>query len=481
MNLRTRAVPAFLTALALSGSILAVSPSTAAEDLCFGRPGTSIPPNESGAIHGTTGNDIILGTDGDDTIYGQGGNDRICSGSGHDTISGMEGRDRIDGGSGGDTIAGDSDDDFDLNGGAGSDVVDGGDGHDVIRGGNGDDHLTGDSLDAPTPGDDLIDGGPSSDGGGDWVYFFYRVGVDLPSGEAFGPAEGHDILKNLENVYGSLQDDTIVGDSNSNYLLGWEGNDIIWAKGGDDVVDGMGGDDGLFGGDGSQDWVVNFWAFNPVTVDLKAGQMRSQAEMSEPPEGPVPEPEVDRLNGLELVAGSAHDDTLLGDSGTNYLAGFGGEDEINGRGGIDIGTFYNAVDANLAAGTTANGSPLLPEDENVPEEDVDALENLEGLWGSPASDTLRGHDNRNYLFGDRGDDQLFGLDGNDHLSGDGGTDDVAGGRASDRCLQAETKVGCEGSTPLKGDSFILYAAGVARPEVTESREIPSVIPPRRYK
>jgi len=55
----------------------------------------------SGAITGTNGNDLILGSAGDDTINGLDGNDCIVAGDGADTINGGNGSDICN--TGGDT------------------------------------------------------------------------------------------------------------------------------------------------------------------------------------------------------------------------------------------------------------------------------------------------------------------------------------------------------------------------------------------
>ena len=109
----------------------------------------------SGSGNGTDGNDLILGSSGNDTINGNGGNDCIVAGDGDDQIDGGPGNDVI--------LAGPGDD------GGGSlwemigcwlfDVcaVRGGDGNDIIYGGPGNDGLSGGA------GADRIDGGSGND------------------------------------------------------------------------------------------------------------------------------------------------------------------------------------------------------------------------------------------------------------------------------------------------------------------------------
>lgn len=58
----------------------------------------------SGALTGTTGNDLIIGSAGVDTIDGLGGDDCIVAGNGDDSIIGSDGSDVCLGGPGNDTL-----------------------------------------------------------------------------------------------------------------------------------------------------------------------------------------------------------------------------------------------------------------------------------------------------------------------------------------------------------------------------------------
>jgi Ca2+-binding RTX toxin-like protein len=58
----------------------------------------------TGAISGTAGNDLILGSSGANTISGEGGNDCILGGGGNDTLFGDSGTDVCIGGSGDDIL-----------------------------------------------------------------------------------------------------------------------------------------------------------------------------------------------------------------------------------------------------------------------------------------------------------------------------------------------------------------------------------------
>jgi len=113
----------------------------------------------------TEGDDVILGTAGDDAINAGAGRDIICGLGGDDIIHGGDGADTILGGDGGDVISGGqgrdivfagSDDDF-VSGGKGKDTLRGGDGDDDLRGNEGTDTIAGGD------GDDLIRGGQKAD------------------------------------------------------------------------------------------------------------------------------------------------------------------------------------------------------------------------------------------------------------------------------------------------------------------------------
>jgi Ca2+-binding RTX toxin-like protein len=125
-------------------------------------------------IVGTTGDDVIYGTNGPDVIAGLGGNDIIYGGNDDDVICGYAGNDTLNGGNGNDTLVGSYGNDT-LDGGNGNDTLVGSDGNDVLNGGdvidelygqNGNDVLDGGSgNDTPTAamGDDILSGGHGND------------------------------------------------------------------------------------------------------------------------------------------------------------------------------------------------------------------------------------------------------------------------------------------------------------------------------
>lgn len=339
---------------------------------CKGRKVTKVGTSGHDVIDGTAGRDVIAGLAGNDTIYGFDGKDLLCGGRGKDHLFGY-------------------------------------DGDDHLVGGRNDDGLYGDDGGNEVAGDDVMDGGPHSEFGGDWVYFVLRVTANLEGGTATG--EGQDTLRQVENVGGSEDNDMLIGDDRPNYFIGGEGHDTIWGRDGNDVANGKDGNDSLFGGGGVWDWVVYLGATDPVHADLEQREAHVGATF-------------DRLSGFELILGSRHDDELLGDPRINYLAGRGGDDYLDGRDGHDMALFYKPARANLGTGrATGRGLQGGPNHEGT-----DELISLEGLWGSDKRrrDILIGNRDDNLLRGYGSNDVLRGKGGNDYFLVESGTESIAG-------------------------------------------------------
>jgi len=205
---------------------------------------------EAATIVGTSGDDVLQGSEerdviwagpGDDVVYGARGSDLICGGPGADMILGGRGNDTINGGPGdGDRVYGGLGDDK-LGGGPGDgDEVGGGLGIDLVNGGPGDEDLVHGDY-----GWDRMDGGP---GRGDLASFATNVAggrgagvwASLRAGKARG--DGHDKLFRFEGIEGSAFADTLIGDRGANLLDGGPG---------DDTLRGRAGRDTLIGGQGS--------------------------------------------------------------------------------------------------------------------------------------------------------------------------------------------------------------------------------------
>lgn len=119
----------FVMGLAMIGLVGLITPAVPvhARSTCYGRTVTLYAQPGQNTI--SPGNQVILGTAGDDNIYASAG-DVVCGRDGNDTIAGAEGNEfggvTILGGPGNDTIWGSD---------HGGDLIFGGQGNDVIVGG----------------------------------------------------------------------------------------------------------------------------------------------------------------------------------------------------------------------------------------------------------------------------------------------------------------------------------------------------------
>ena len=336
--------------------------------------------------------ETLVGTSGNDSLTGGAGADNISGQGGKDTLIGADGDDVIDGGSSHDTLYGNAGDDTLIGGTASTDSSGGKNsaigGNDTLYGGTGDDTLLGgdgaDSLYGAAD-DDLLDGGTGSDrlDGGSGIdtatyeQSIQAVTVNLATGTGTGGDAQGDILQSIENVTGSAYGDTITGNTHANTLSGGEGDDVLDGGGGNDVLYGGDGNDTLTGGSssGGKNTVIGghdelhggagadalFGGADDDVLDggigddvldggagadsIDGGDGVDQASYALSDEAVQVDlgsgvnsggfAEGDRLENIENLEGSAHDDTLTGDSGANVLSGGGGDDVLTGGAGDD--------------------------------------------------------------------------------------------------------------------------------------------------
>ena len=149
-------------------------------------------------LHGTNENDTLNGGGGADVLIGGGGNDKLYGHGGADIFGGGNGVDRFYGGEGVDTI---------------SYNVDGGD----------------------------------TDGNG------FQIELNLGWTryiEDNGPPSTEDFFESIENAVGSTRADRIYGSSDNNLLVGGGGRDFVYGRDGNDILSGGGDVDTLDGGKG---------------------------------------------------------------------------------------------------------------------------------------------------------------------------------------------------------------------------------------
>lgn len=240
------------------------------------------------AIEGLIGSshaDRLTGDDGANLLFGQSGNDRLAGGRGNDALFGGYGGDTLDGGKGDST----------LDGGAGNDWLVIGRSNDILAGGAG------------------IDWAVAA---GKWA-----ARLDLAiAGSQETAGYGLDRMSGIENLRGGPGADSLLGNGGGNRLRGDAGGDWLSGRGGADTLNGGEGDDRLEGGAGF-DWAI--FDGGPVIVNLRLRGAQTTGAG------------VDRLTGIEALAGGGAGDRLHGDAQANALWGGGGHDRLGGGGGAD--------------------------------------------------------------------------------------------------------------------------------------------------
>jgi len=171
---------------------------------CFGTACTIECEDQPGDVcdgdEGTTGADVICGSDQADIINAGKGQDKACGYNGNDIISGGQSDDCLRGDNDDDTISGGQGNDR-IEGGSGDDIeLDGGKGNDRVEGNNGDDNIFG--------GDDSDVSSSSSPGFGDCA----------TTGGLFGG-------DNDDYIEGGMGIDTIDGNYDSDECDGGPQND----------------------------------------------------------------------------------------------------------------------------------------------------------------------------------------------------------------------------------------------------------------
>ena len=385
-------------------------------------------------VLGTAGADSLFGTSWDETLIGYGGNDTLNGGTGNDVLIGGMGNDTYVVNSAGDdvqelagqgtdtikasvtfgigndavenltltgtgnitgngnaldnTITGNAGNNT-LAGAGGNDILDGGNGNDTLNGGNGNDTLIGGA------GNDTLNGQPGINTA-DYSAATAGVTVSLATTAAQNTGgAGTDTLLSIQNLVGSAFADTLTGSSGANVIEGGAGNDAIDGGGGTDTASYASASAG-------------------VTVSLALTTAQNTVGAGS-----------DTLTSIENLIGSAHNDTLTGNSGANVIEGGAGNDAIDGGAGTDTASYAGAT-AGVAVSLALTGA------QNTLGAGSDTLTSMENLTGSAFADTLTGSSTANALNGGAGNDHLSGGGGNDTLTGGAGVDTLTGSTGADK-------------------------------------------------
>ncbi|MBC6438765.1 MAG: hypothetical protein GDA52_11725 [Rhodobacteraceae bacterium] len=335
-------------------------------------------------------NDTLNGLGGNDSLNGMGGNDVLNGGAGDDTLMGDIGADLLNGDAGNDVLNGGGNGNTTpdtLNGGAGDDTLIGGSGPDLLNGGGGNDVFGSGDNDPMDGFTDTLDGGSGRDRVDYSNISVQGIAVDLATGTAddhLGFSGIMDILRNIEEVIGSSNTDTLSGDDGGNLFRGGAGADILDGWDGRDWADYTGSDAGV---------TVNLGATKDSDGFVTASGGHAEG---------------DKLKNMEHLIGSAHGDNLTGDGGNNILRGAAGADTLDGGGGndrLDYSTSDAGVTVNL--GGTPNSDGFVTASGGHAEGDM--IRNFENIRGSAFADTLFGTEAKNVFIGGAGADTIDGF------------------------------------------------------------------------
>jgi len=372
-----------------------------------------------------------------------------------------------------------------VNAGAGNDTIysqnssvalDGGSGNDIFYTG-----AAGDSFDGGS-GIDLID----------YRFFTSGVTVTLGANGTTGTGGGGDQLVNVENVSGSIYNDTLTGNELPNYIQGQDGNDTLTGNAGDDTLDGGSGVDTMDGGSGNDVYGVENVG-DVVTETAGAGidsvsalidyQLPNNVENLWLGGFPGSLAIVGTGNGLDnVIQGNAANNQLSGLAGNDTLYGWEGDDTLDGGGGDDVlygenilsfggyqftgndtliggagnDQLYGGAGTDIMRGGTGDDTYGVNEVTDLVEElageGIDGVasgisytlganvENLQ-IWGDNLVGTGNALDNvlsglsstndHNTLYGMGGNDLLIGYGGDDTLDGGIGNDQIQGREGAD--------------------------------------------------
>ncbi|MBK8816585.1 MAG: VCBS repeat-containing protein [Methylococcaceae bacterium] len=314
------------------------------------------------------------------------------------------------------------------------DILNGNASDNSLIGGLGNDILEGDQ------GNDFLDGGLGIDAAS---YVSSSAGVTVNLGIAgqqntFGA--GVDTLKNIENLIGSHLNDTLIGTSAANSLIGGLGDDVlingtasyitsdtgvrvnlslsvkqntigagfdmlagitaVMGSNFNDTLIGSSQESVLIGGLGNDTLVRGTASYISATAGVSVN-LSISGQQNTISAG------FDTLININNLIGSDFNDNLIGNSGNNVFIGGAGNDFINGGEGNDWISFTNLVNSVSVALGDFGGSAFSSTTGN------DSLVNIENIIGSDFGDFLTGNSKSNNFIGGKGNDQINGRDGND--------------------------------------------------------------------
>jgi Ca2+-binding RTX toxin-like protein len=292
----------------------------------------------------------------------------------------------------GDSLSGDAENNL-LSGMEGADLLCGKGGHDVLYGGSGDDYLEGGG------GRDIMDGGDGYDSV-DYRTATRGLHIDLGARREQGIASA--ALTNALTLGLS------AADAGKYVQLVWDSASHIWALQTADYASAAAaeaGDDNfrvtLARLDSSGLGLDTSYTNGVGAPTISSGTLTLAADAT------LRDHDGDRLNSIEQIYATNHNDVITGNEADNIIWGLNGDNILKGGDGND--RLVGGADKDILEG--GNGNDL--------------------LGGTSGDDILRGGAGDDQLLGGYGDDVLEGGAGDDVLVGGGDNDRLTGGAGAD--------------------------------------------------
>jgi Ca2+-binding RTX toxin-like protein len=204
-----------------------------------------------------------------------------------------------------------------------------------------------------------------------------------------GLIRGDVTLSRLDDAYtqlnGQLNGTLNLGDGNDTANTNI-GTDVIFGGGGDDEIHSGADEDRLAGGagadilDGGADFDLADYSTSSagVTIDLGAGTASGGDAQG------------DTLTSIEGLIGSAHDDSLTGDTGNNVFYASGGMDVVDGAAGTDT-VYFSGLASDYTLSTDGSGNTVVTDNRAGAPDGVTTLIGIETItYGVSAAQVAGG-------------------------------------------------------------------------------------------
>lgn len=233
-------------------------------------------------------------------------------------------------------------------------------------------------------------------------------------------------LKEINEIRGLQDSDTLLGGRLGDTLVGGQGDDLLWGDTGNDLIEGNTGYDVLFGSTGND--------------TIRGGEGNDFIS------GGKDDDVIFGGKGDDVVSGNSGDDVIDGNSGDDYLFGTKGNDTLNGGAGddhLDGGSDNDVLKVSAGNDSYRGGSGFDTLDlSNVGPKTVVTIDlskhevkfashGVEFVSSTSGIEQIVANDAGINVMGSKHDEVFVGGAGNDMFRGKGGADVFTGGNGSD--------------------------------------------------